>query len=573
MKKTLTVNLNGRVFHIDEDAYHLLDKYLRNLRIYFRKEEGSDEILADFEARIEELLSDRVRLGYSVISITEIEQVIAQMGRPGDFGENEEEAPEEKSAGDKEENFVQSKKKFYRNPDDKMFAGICSGIAAYFGWNVIFVRIIAAILIPATSFWIVPAYLIIWLVVPEANTAEQKLEMQGKPITVENIGKTVAAGVEDVKRVAANNGCLASLVDFIVAFFKVCLVGLGVIICIPLVFVLVVVIIVLFGILFGVGTGILGRLIPWTNETFLFVNHPALATAAFCLIIGIPLVALVYTVISSLFKLKPVHPGVKWAGIILWIAAIVAMPFSGFRADWRKLSDSRNWGWHYSADDNNLYGNGIIADRTEILPPVQYIKMEKRLVANLQIEQVAGDSTALLINGDSNLIEKVKIAMKNDHTLSLSVADNYRFRPSNTLLIRLQTPHPKGVKVFSVGNVHVEGALRADDFSIYMEGAGKIQADSLFADVLKVRNEGVGSVQLGGIARNTTLKLKGVGHIQALGLVSDSIHAELYGVGSIRCNPVDYLRGYVKGIGTISYLSEPKSKKTITDRLGKIRPE
>ena len=62
MKKTLTVNLGGTVFHIDEDAYQLLDKYLSNLRIHFRKEEGSDEIMDDFEMRISELLNERVRL-------------------------------------------------------------------------------------------------------------------------------------------------------------------------------------------------------------------------------------------------------------------------------------------------------------------------------------------------------------------------------------------------------------------------------------------------------------------------------------------------------------------------------
>lgn len=66
MKKTLTINLGGSVFHIDEDAYQLLDKYLSNLRIHFKKEEGSDEIMNDFELRISELFSERTRLGYQV---------------------------------------------------------------------------------------------------------------------------------------------------------------------------------------------------------------------------------------------------------------------------------------------------------------------------------------------------------------------------------------------------------------------------------------------------------------------------------------------------------------------------
>ena len=75
MKKTLTVNLGGTVFHIDEDAYQLLDKYLSNLRIHFRKEEGSDEIMDDFEMRISELLNERVRLGYEVITIEQVENI------------------------------------------------------------------------------------------------------------------------------------------------------------------------------------------------------------------------------------------------------------------------------------------------------------------------------------------------------------------------------------------------------------------------------------------------------------------------------------------------------------------
>ena len=72
MKKTLSINLGGSVFNIDEDAYQLLDKYLNNLRIHFRKEEGSDEIMDDFESRISELFGERVRLGYQVITIQQV---------------------------------------------------------------------------------------------------------------------------------------------------------------------------------------------------------------------------------------------------------------------------------------------------------------------------------------------------------------------------------------------------------------------------------------------------------------------------------------------------------------------
>ena len=95
MKKTLTVNLGGTVFHIDEDAYQLLDKYLSNLRIHFVKEEGTDEIMNDFEMRISELLSERIRLGFSVITIEHIEEVIKRMGRPEEIFDEDKEGGNE----------------------------------------------------------------------------------------------------------------------------------------------------------------------------------------------------------------------------------------------------------------------------------------------------------------------------------------------------------------------------------------------------------------------------------------------------------------------------------------------
>ena len=88
MKKTFTINLGGIVFHIDEDAYELLDKYLSNLRIHFSKEEGAEEIVHDMELRISELFSERLHESKQVISIADVEEVIGQMGKPEEFSED-----------------------------------------------------------------------------------------------------------------------------------------------------------------------------------------------------------------------------------------------------------------------------------------------------------------------------------------------------------------------------------------------------------------------------------------------------------------------------------------------------
>ncbi|MDR0863755.1 MAG: DUF2807 domain-containing protein [Candidatus Symbiothrix sp.] len=573
MKKTLTVNLNGRVFNIDEDAYQLLDNYLKNLRIYFRNEDGQAEILADFEARIEELFSDRVRLGYNVIDIEQVEKVIAQMGRPDDFGESEKNEENKKSEHKEKTTspFFTVKKKFYRNPDDKMFGGLCSGLAAYCDWDVLVVRIIATVLVFVTSLWIVPVYLVAWLLVPEARTAQQKLEMQGKPITVENIGKTVAAGVEDLKK-KQNDGCLGSFVNFMVAFFKVCLVGLGILIGIPLVFFLVIMIIVLFAAVFGVSTGLLagGLSVPWAENSLLLFNHPVLATIGLCLIIGIPLVALVYSIVSYLFKLKPVHKGVKWAGLIAWIAALILVACSGFQFNGENLRSSLR-GWNSNKFyEYTIEGNGIRADRTESLSLVDFIELDDNLIADVRIEQVSTGETSLHITGDSNLIDKIEVKQDEQGKLALSTTDNYYLKSKTPIVICLRTPDLHGIKVETIGNIHLPGAFKTDYFAIAMEGAGKLRADSLYSNELTVKTEGVGAVTLAGATRNATFELEGAGSINALELLSDSVYARLDGVGSIKCNPVQHLYGNVNGVGKITYKTEPQTKNGGVFGVGKI---
>ncbi|MDR0769127.1 MAG: PspC domain-containing protein [Dysgonamonadaceae bacterium] len=297
MKKTITVNLNGRVFTMDEDAYRLLDKYRNDIRIYFRKEEVVSEIIADFEARIEALFSERVRLGYEVISVEYVEGVIA-------------------------------KKTFFRNNDNRRIGGVCSGIAVYFNWNVPVVRIVAIVLMLATSFAIVLVYLLLWIIVPAAKTAAEKLQMQGMPITVENIGKTIAAEVEPVKK-QKNKGCMEGFIEAIVALMKIGFAGIGCLIGVPLIFALAIAGVILFAVLFGVGGELLQAIQGFAYDTsFLTFDHPVLASIALIFLVGIPSVVLIYSIVAGIANLTPVSGGVKWIIAVGWLLALLL--FLGF---------------------------------------------------------------------------------------------------------------------------------------------------------------------------------------------------------------------------------------------------
>jgi len=561
MKKTINVNLNGRVFTIDEDAYRLLDNYLRNLRIYFRNEEGSSEIIADFEARIEELLSEKTRSGSQVITIEQVEEVIARVGKPTDFAEKEDAKEEKKQTIFTEPQDVT--KKFYRNIDDKMFGGVCSGIAAFFGWDVLAVRIIFIVLLFATKLFIVPFYLLAWILFPGAFTAEQKLQMRGKPITLENIGKTVAANVDSVITAERRNG-LSGFIDLFVGLMKVVLIGLGFLIGLPLLFALFVVIFALIAALFGVGGGMLGFL-----PSFLVMDYPSLFTISFLFVAGIPLVALIYSLIAHFAKLNPVSRAVKWILLFIWIVALILFLSSGFRIDKNNWMNNWNWGWNYTRD--SVRGNGIASEKTYTLnEPVDYVVMDKYLFANLEIEQTQSDSAAIVVSGDENLIAQVKYDLQGGQ---LTLSSPNPLLSKTNLTIRLQTNDLKGIRSNIAGKIQMNRAFTGNELEINMNGPGNLHADSLYVRSLTVHSDGVGSVWLSGKANKTRFEMQGVGSIDALELTADTVYAYVKGVGSVKCNPIDYLEGQLQGVGKITYKDEPRVKNVNSEGIGKIGKE
>ena len=191
MKKTFNINLGGIVFHIDEDAYELLDNYLSNLRIHFNKEEDAEEIVHDMELRISELFSERLNDRKQVITLKDVEEIIAQMGKPEEFSEETTHDTNEYNSTNEKKGI----KRLFRDPDNKVIGGVCSGIAAYLGWDVTLLRIILIVVsLPFFADGLVLfngvfiTYIIAWIIIPEANTATEKLSMKGMKVNVENIG-------------------------------------------------------------------------------------------------------------------------------------------------------------------------------------------------------------------------------------------------------------------------------------------------------------------------------------------------------------------------------------------------
>ncbi len=201
MKRTFSANIDGQIFHIDEDAFNLLNNYLEQLRQTFHGNEGS-EIVGDIESRIRELFSERIGAGARVIVISDVNNVIETMGRPEDLCEepaaNGTSTPPPVNDDDQHKPFITftlpGRKRLYRNLRNKVLGGVFGGLAAYLGWNANIMRILYLALALCTYFWpLTIIYLIAWMIIPAATTPRQILEMTGEPVNVNTVGQTVLA--------------------------------------------------------------------------------------------------------------------------------------------------------------------------------------------------------------------------------------------------------------------------------------------------------------------------------------------------------------------------------------------
>ncbi len=195
MKKTVTINLGGVVFNIDDDACDRLSQYLADIEKRFPEEERA-EIIRDIEERMAELLTFKLQIR-NVVEINDVEEVIEVIGRPEQFddesgvgqqdGGNSADNATTGNSGRTTERQPRRPRKLYRNSNDRMVSGVASGLAAYFDIDPAITRILFIVLTLISFGWGILVYLVMLIIMPEAKTKAQFLEMQGIEPTLENI--------------------------------------------------------------------------------------------------------------------------------------------------------------------------------------------------------------------------------------------------------------------------------------------------------------------------------------------------------------------------------------------------
>lgn len=415
MKKVININFQGRVVPIEETSYDLLKQYTDSLRIYFANEEGRDEIINDIESRIGELFQERIKAGSTCITDDDVNGIINNIGRPQDLADADSASDssytnkEQKSEGAYQQtafitgkklyrdannkvlggvcsgiaayfniepiivrlvfifsgigffaylllwafvpssNSVQNgvRKRLYRNPDNKIIAGVCSGIASYFNINVWIPRVI--FLIPFVSIFFrwghfgplsfphffnfsfspgtLLIYVILWLVIPEASTTSEKLEMKGERVDLNSIKNSVKEEMKGVKEritVAGKEGAefgkkmgeefthaakrtRTSLGDIIVVLVKIFLYFL-------------LAIFAFMSFAFAIGaTGIF----PFKDFLLKDGTQNALAWATLIFLIYVPVIGIITWIIRRIAKIRSNSRMMRWGFFILWVVGVI----------------------------------------------------------------------------------------------------------------------------------------------------------------------------------------------------------------------------------------------------------
>nr|WP_315130190.1 PspC domain-containing protein [uncultured Flavobacterium sp.] len=334
MNKTVNINLGGMFFHIDEDAYQKLTRYFDAIKRSLSNSSGHDEIIKDIEMRVSELLTDKQKSDKHVIGLKDVDEVIAVMGQPEDYiiEDDLKEAQTNNNASNRRS------KKLYRDKEKGMIGGVASGLGHYFGIDAVWIRIVLILLVFAGFGTGILAYIILWVVTPEAITTSEKLEMTGEPVNISNIEKKVREEFESVSGKLKNvdydkygnqikTGASKlgnSFGDFIMSVFKVFAKFLGIILIISGFAVL----ISLFIAVFTLGSSSFID-VPWQGfiEAGNFTDYPIWSFGLLMFFaVGIPFFFLILLGFKLLTpNLKSIGNIAKYTLLAIWLIAIAIL--------------------------------------------------------------------------------------------------------------------------------------------------------------------------------------------------------------------------------------------------------
>ena len=400
MKKTFTINISGSIFHIDEDAYEKLQVYLRSINAHFGANEEGREIIADIESRISEIFNEKLSSKDQVVTQETIDDLVSIMGKPEEiFGIDSEE--EEVIGAIK---ISRRRRRLFRDPDHRVFGGVASGISAYFGIDVVVIRLIFVLLFFLGYGFSFPLYIILWIVVPKATTTAQKLEMKGERVNIPNIEKSIKDEYQEVKENFENMrekrghqvrdhfdkgiDFAGSVLRLVLKIFLIFL-GLGLIIAGFISLLTFLGSLIFTTTIIGPFSGLdlPGMMLPSMFFTGMGIK---LFSLGLILVIGIPLLMLMFIGIKLLVKFKTNNKAIGLTALALWFGGIILMIAVG-------LTQAKSY-----------ISSGTTYADTEVLDDFDsntlYLRAEKNIDFNWHDANIDLDGVKIIVKDDKKLV-------------------------------------------------------------------------------------------------------------------------------------------------------------------------
>ncbi len=345
MNKTVNINLAGTFFHIDDDAFAKLTRYLDAIRRSFSDPQGQDEIIRDIEARIAELFSEKIEDDSQVITLKELDEVITVMGQPEDYIIDEEIFEDTPDSKKRRSRSSSSYKQLFRDIDNKFIAGVSSGLSHYLNIDALWIRLIWIVLVLIGWGTPILIYILLWVLVPAAESTSDKLKMEREPINISNIEKKFKEGYENVadkvkdvdidkykqKAKSGVTGLFTTLGSIFLVIFKIFVKFIGILL-------IIISLSTLIGLIVGLFTA--GTIGFWGNGVVMdhisvvdITNAPLWLISLLTLfVVGIPFFVLFIVGLKMLItNLKSIGNPAKISLLAIWIFSIIGLGILAIR--------------------------------------------------------------------------------------------------------------------------------------------------------------------------------------------------------------------------------------------------
>lgn len=531
MKKTLTINLSGYAFNIDSDAYEMLNIYLDKVSAHLADNER-DEIMKDIEARIADLFAERLQ-NRDVVDAADVAAVIDTLGQPEQFDLNSDPDEPQPKAADKEQK--RKYRKLYRDPDEQVLGGVAAGMAAYLGWDITVVRLLLIAVMVAGCGWIIPIYLLLWALLPEAKTAAQKLEMRGIEPNLENIKNYVQS--DRFKDTAQRIG--SRLGEVFVWLIKILLIVCCGFIGLVLFTVAVCVLFAVFAVIVG-GSGMFADMFHTSIG-----NAPGIAillsTTMLLLCPAIGLVAACIRLVGGK-KATPRRRWIGWTLLCVWIASLLTLIGTAIYCERHDTIHVANFGQNLTTHIfNSSNSDEYISEQRTNTP---FAKIDVSRAVRVILEQ--SDTFAVVVKANPADLREIETYVEKG-VLKIS---NIRNNVQNMPTVFVSAPTFTSIEASDACSVESDSTLTLHDISIDASDASRIV--------------------LTGTARNVIVETGDASYAGLSGLQAETIHATAADASKIEIGTADKATLEAEDASLITYTQEPKQCTIKCDATSKV---